>query len=113
LLVFAAFPKDSDHRYLYARWTGERWTVKPITAAGRSISEDAREPYYSGGLTLYHEDPRTVYVSRQVGEAAWEVETWTTPDGGDGWSVEASRPARTPRTSGPCRRAGCCRSPAT
>jgi PKD repeat protein len=88
VLVFAAFPTDSDHRYLYARWTGQRWVTRPITAAGGSISEDLREPFYSGGITLDHEDPRTVYLSRQVG-AAWEVETWTTPDGGDSWSVEA------------------------
>ena len=96
VLVFATFsptgkehPNRFDHRYLYARWTGERWAVKPITGAGGSISEDAREPYYSGGLTLDHEDPRTVYLSRQAGKDIWEVEEWTTPDGGDSWSVAA------------------------
>jgi PKD repeat protein len=96
VLVFAAFvprnlphPDAFDHRYLYARWNGERWVVKPITSAGGSISEDGREQYYSGGVTLDHEDPRVVYLSRQAGTNVWEVETWTTPDGGDTWTVEA------------------------
>lgn len=95
VLVFAAFrptgdehPYRFEHRYLYARWTGEDWDVKPITTAGGSISEDAREPYYSGGITLDHEDPRVVYLSREGNAHAWEVETWTTPDGGDSWDVQ-------------------------
>ena len=93
VLVFAVFdstpvPRRFDHRYLYARWTGERWETKPITAAGGSISEDPREPYYSGGITLDHEDPRTVYLSRQTGEGLWDVETWSTTDGGDSWRSE-------------------------
>jgi PKD repeat protein len=93
VLVFAVFDPTSEprrfaHRYVYARWTGERWDARPITAAGGSISEDPREPYYSGGITLDHEDPRTVYLSRQTGEGVWDVETWSTPDGGAGWTSE-------------------------
>ena len=93
VLVFATFEATSVarvfvHRYLYARWTGERWQTTPITAAGGSISDDTREPYYSGGITLDHEDPRTVYLSRQTGERVWDVETWSTPDGGETWTSE-------------------------
>lgn len=98
ILVYAAFAPNPDpdrdvrhrfiHRYFYSRWTGERWETWPITDAGGSIADDAREPYYSGGITLDHEDPRTVYLSREVG-AVFEVETWTTPDGGETWSSEA------------------------
>jgi PKD repeat protein len=60
----------------------------PITPAGGSIAEDPREPYYSGGITLDHEDPGTVYLSRSV-DGAYEIETWTTPDGGQTWTSEA------------------------
>ncbi|HEX6053895.1 MAG TPA: BNR-4 repeat-containing protein [Gemmatimonadaceae bacterium] len=85
----AAHPDTYDHRYWYARWNGEDWVVRLITSSGGSISEDSREPYYSGGLTLDHEDPSVVYLSRQASANVWEIETWTTPDGGDTWSVEA------------------------
>ena len=57
---------------------------KGIAASAIPISEDTREQYYSGGITLDHEDPRTVYLSRQTGEGIWDVETWTTADGDPG-----------------------------
>jgi len=88
VLVYAAFPGTDEHRYFYSRWTGERWETRPITDAGGSIAEDVREPYYSGGITLDHEDPGTVYLSRAVGRFH-EVETWSTPDGGETWTSEA------------------------
>ncbi len=92
ILVFAAFPSRADpradHRYFYARWTGAGWVTREITPAGGSISEDPREPFYSGGITLDHEDPSVVYLSRAVG-GAHEVETWRTLDGGATWTSEA------------------------
>ena len=57
VIVFASFAATSDHRYMYARWTGTEWVVHELTAAGGSISDDGKEPFYSGGLTLDHEDP--------------------------------------------------------
>ena len=61
--------------------------MNEITAAGGSFAEEAdRSPRYSGGITLDHEDPSRVYLSRQVGSGAWQVETWTTADGGASWS---------------------------
>ncbi len=85
VIVFASFPSASDHRYHYAHWTGSAWERHEITAAGGSFREDGGSPYYSGGLTLDHEDPSRVYLSRKVG-TGWQVETWTTPDGGESWS---------------------------
>ncbi len=85
VVVFASFPPPADHRYHYARWTGRRWVTHEITAAGGSISEDPREPQYSGGLTLDHEDPATVVLSRAV-DGVFEVETWRTADGGATWA---------------------------
>jgi hypothetical protein len=88
VIVFASFPSAADHRYHYARWTGSQWDVHQITPAGGSISADGNEPQYSGGITLDHEDPSHVYLSRQVGNA-WEVEAWTTSDGGTSWTSQA------------------------
>ncbi len=89
VIVFASFPSPSDHRYHYARWTGGAWQVNEITAAGGSFREELRPAdYYSGGLTLDHEDPSRVYLSRQTG-AGWQVETWTTPNGGASWTQQA------------------------
>ena len=89
VIVFADFVSATDHRYRYARWTGTRWVSYQITPAGGSISTEGKgQPYYSGGITLDHEDPGTVYLSRDVG-GVFEVETWTTPDGGTTWSRTA------------------------
>ena len=88
VIVFASFPSATDHRYRYARWTGSSWDVHQITPAGGTFREDGGSPYYSGGLTLDHEDPSRVYLSRQTGPGTWQVETWTTPDGGASWSSQ-------------------------
>ena len=89
VIVLASFPSASDHRYRYAHWTGTAWEVHEITPAGGSFREDGGSPYYSGGLTLDHEDPSRVYISRQVGPGAWQVEAWTTTNGGASWTSQA------------------------
>jgi BNR repeat-containing family member/PKD domain/Concanavalin A-like lectin/glucanases superfamily len=89
VIVFASFHSEDDHRYWYARWTGSAWELHDITPAGGSFRENRRvRDFYSGGLTLDHEDPSRVYLSRQVG-AGWQVEAWTTANGGANWSSEA------------------------
>ena len=88
VIVFASFPTAADHRYHYARWTGSAWDIHQITPAGGSFRGDGGSPYYSGGLTLDHEDPTRVYLSRQTG-SSWQVETWTTADGGAGWTSQS------------------------
>jgi len=88
IIVFAAFASESDHRYRYARWTGSAWKWYGITRAGGSISEDRGEPHYSGGITLDHENPSVVYLSRES-NGMHEVETWRTPDGGASWRKSA------------------------
>jgi hypothetical protein len=95
VIVYATFPTNTDHRYRYARWNGSSWTDQELVAAGRSMSAAPREPNYSGGITLDHEDPSTVYLSRQVG-GVFEAEVWTTPDQGATWSSQ-------PLTSGSVR----------
>jgi BNR repeat-containing family member len=92
VIVYATFPRDTDHRYRYARWDGTRWTDRELVRAGRSMSVAPGEPNYSGGVTLDHEDPSIVYLSRQV-KGAFQIEVWTTRDGGATWS---SRPLTSP-----------------
>jgi PKD repeat protein len=88
VIVLASFPSASDHRYRYARWTGASWEVHELIPAGGSFREDGGSPYYSGGLTLDHEDPSRVYLSRQLGPGSWRVEAWTTADGGASWTSQ-------------------------
>ena len=45
-----------------------------------------REPNYSGGIVLDHEDPSRVYLSREK-NGVFEIEKWTTNDKGKNWSV--------------------------
>jgi PKD repeat protein len=92
VILLASFPTAGDHRYYYARWTGSAWQVHEITAAGGSFRGDGGSPYYSGGLTLDHEDPSRVYLSRQVAPGSWHVEAWTTTDGGASWSSQSVTP---------------------
>ena len=100
VIVFASFAAQTDHRYHYARWNGSDWDVEDITAAGvtsmgGSFRGDGNSPYYSGGLTLDHDDPSRVYLSRQLAPGSWRVESWTTPDAGATWS---SRTVSAPET---------------
>ena len=88
VIVFARFPAPDDHRYMYARWTGSEWSVHEITPAGGSIHDVAGEEQYSAGITLDHEDPSIVELSRPVA-GTFEVETWRTPDGGASWEQRA------------------------
>jgi BNR repeat-containing family member/PKD domain/Concanavalin A-like lectin/glucanases superfamily len=101
VIVLASFPAVGDHRYHYARWTGSEWEVHEITAAGGSFRGDGGSPYYSGGLTLDHEDPSRVYLSRQVGPGSWHAEVWTTADGGESWSSQSLTPGSAERNVRP------------
>ena len=91
VVVFTTLPSDDDHRYHYARWTGTRWSQHEITPAGGSFGDpdsETRDRYYSGGITLDHENPGAVYLSREV-NGTFEVETWRTADDGKTWSRQA------------------------
>ena len=88
VMTFATFPSTTDHRYQYAAWDGTAWQVHEMTAAGGSIDESGNDPYYSGGVSLDHANPGSVYLSRQTGAGVWQVEHWTTADGGNTWSTQ-------------------------
>jgi hypothetical protein len=93
VIVYATFPAEDDHRYRYARWDGVSWSDHEITAAGGWFPTARRgtqqfTAHYSGGVTLDHGDPSVVYLSREI-DGVFEIERWTTPDGGASWT---SRP---------------------
>ena len=89
VIAYARFPKETDHRYHYARWLGDRWLDTELVAAGGWFPQTPpgaheREPHYSGGIALDHDDPSIVYLSRQV-KGVFEIERWATPDQGRTW----------------------------
>ncbi len=84
VVVYATFPSAQDHAYWYARWNGRRWVSHLMTFAGPTISPGTIEQQYSGGITLDHSHPSTVFLSREV-RGLFEIERWTTDDGGYRW----------------------------
>lgn len=91
-ILFARFPTEPEHIYMYARWTGARWDVHQLCEAGSWMPQtppggDEREPHYSGGLVFDHANPNIVYLSRQPGPGEpFEIERWLTSDGGQSWT---------------------------
>jgi len=92
VLVYAMFPTDTAHQYYYARWNGEKWENHRISEGGGWFpqtpgGEEETEPNYSGGVTLDHEDPFTVYLSKPV-NGVFEIFRYITPDSGRTWQSE-------------------------
>ena len=84
VIVYATFPSRQHHKYWYADWTGTRWVSHFLVVGGATISPGTIEQDYSGGIALDHSDPSIVYLSRQVSDG-YEIERWTTSDGGRHW----------------------------
>jgi hypothetical protein len=92
VIVYATFPKRTEHLYWYATWTGTRWVSHLLTDGGGSISPSGIEYEYSGGIALDHERPSNLYLSRQV-PGGWQIERWSTHDGGAQWTHRVVVPA--------------------
>lgn len=80
VLTYASFPNDSTHYYHYARWNGKAWEKEKLAHAGKWFPQtlagtEEREMNYSGGVVLDHENPSTVYMSREY-EGVFEIEQW-------------------------------------
>jgi hypothetical protein len=91
-IVYATFPSSSHHEYWYAVWSGRSWVSHFLTVGGGTISPGGIEYEYSGGITLDHANPAIVYLSRQV-PGGWDVERWSTRDGGVHWHSSVVVPA--------------------
>ncbi len=93
VIAYTRLPAETDHRYHYARWNGEGWTDTEITPGGRwfpqtPAGEEEREGHYSGGISIHHGQPSTVYLSREI-DGQFEIEKWVTPDEGATWQSTA------------------------
>lgn len=98
VVAYSTYPSDADHRDRYAAWqprTG--WADAEIVAAGGTIAPGTTETMYSGGMSLDQADPRTVYLSRQVGPLH-QVERLTTPDDGATFTSEPVAPSAAAQT---------------
>jgi hypothetical protein len=85
VIVYAVIRNKSSHAYRYARWTGTRWEDHRITTAGPHINE---APGYSGGVTLDHNDPNVVYLSRETPRSHFELYRYETRDDGRSWTYK-------------------------
>lgn len=83
--LFTTFVSDTDHRYRYAKWNGSAWATPQIATAGKHIYETSGEEQYTAGGCFSHDMP-DVFLAREVVTNRWELERWTTADGGDTWS---------------------------
>ncbi|MDZ7725588.1 MAG: glycoside hydrolase family 88 protein [candidate division KSB1 bacterium] len=89
VIAYTRLPDENDHRYHYVRWNGNGWKDHELCIAGGWFPETPkhnteREPHYSGGLVLDHDNPDMVYLSRDV-SGTFEIEKWQTPDKGTTW----------------------------
>ena len=93
VIAYTRLPEETDHRYAYARWTGDKWLDIQITEGGRWFpqtpeGQHEREPHYSGGIALDHANPSILYLSRP-NDGQFEIERWVTPDAGHTWQSDA------------------------
>jgi hypothetical protein len=93
VIVYATFPRRPYSDYWYARWNGRRWVSHFLTFAGPTISPGTIEYEYSPGITLDHSNPSIVYLSRKAPGGGYEIQRWTTSDGGSRWQVRTVVPA--------------------
>jgi hypothetical protein len=92
VIVYATFPTADRAVYWYAVYDGRRWVSHELTVGGGSISPGTIEYEYTGGITLDHSNPSVVYASVQV-HGGWEIQRWTTSDGGVHWTHATVVPA--------------------
>lgn len=91
VIVYTRFPSDSNHVYYYSIYADGRWNNYRLLDSGHwfpqtPANKREREPNYSGGIVLDHNDPSQVYLSREK-NGVFEIEKWTTSDEGKTWDV--------------------------
>ena len=91
VIAYAKFPDDSNHVYCYASWDGKTWNNKDLVNAGPWFPEtmegqEEREPNYSGGMNIDHENTNTLYLSIKR-DSVFEIEKWETGNRGKSWKA--------------------------
>ena len=92
VLAFAKFPDDTNHIYSYSKWDGEKWITSDLVNSGKwfpetNAGEVEREPNYSGGIIIDHENTNEVYLSVKR-DSVFEIAKWINTEGTN-WNVEA------------------------
>ena len=78
VVVYSSLVGTHD-TFRYGRWDGRRWHTQAIAKAGRTLFS-----YHNSGITLDHEDPSWVVLSRTI-DGQNEIEARHTPDHGGSW----------------------------
>jgi hypothetical protein len=93
VVLYSTFTSRTSHMYHYARHTESGWESHVLlNDAGASFADTTiwyPQYYYSGGMSLDPNDPSVVYLSRANDVGGWDIERWSTADGGDTWTSEA------------------------
>ncbi|MFY0599466.1 MAG: glycoside hydrolase family 88 protein [Cyclobacteriaceae bacterium] len=90
IVAYAKFPDDNNHIYCYANWNG-KWNNRELINSGSWFPQDIEgqyqvEPNYSGGISIDHENPNTLYLSVKR-DSIFEIEKWETKNSGKSWKV--------------------------
>jgi len=78
VITYARYPDETDHRYHYAYWDGQKWIDEEVCRAGGWMpslrqGDLVREAHYSGGIVINPDDPKQLFLSRQI-EGKFEIE---------------------------------------
>jgi rhamnogalacturonyl hydrolase YesR len=92
VIAYAKYPDDSTHIYCYSVWDGKKWNNTDLINSGSWFPETPPgkvepEPNYSGGMSLDHESPGTLYLSINR-DSVFEIEKWVTSNNGKSWKAE-------------------------
>lgn len=92
VIAYAKFPNDSTHIYAYANFHNKKWNSYDLINSGGWFPEtmegqEEPEPNYSGGMSIDHESPNTLYLSVKR-KSVFEIEKWSSPNHGKSWKVQ-------------------------
>jgi hypothetical protein len=78
VITYTRYPTEDDHIYHYACWQNGKWVDREVVNSGSWIAslrqgDVVREAHYSGGIVLDQQDPRHIYLAREI-SGKFEIE---------------------------------------
>lgn len=91
-IAYTRLPKETDHRYHYARWDGRKWQDSKVADGGKWFPQTPpgkgeSEPHYSAGMAIDPKSLDTLYLASPL-KGIFEIGKWRTPDNGRSWKQE-------------------------
>ncbi len=91
VIAYAKYPDEQTHIYCYSTWQNGKWNNFDLINSGRWFPETMEgieeiEPHYSGGISIDHETPHTLYLSVNR-DSVFEIEKWVSSNAGGSWQV--------------------------